>query len=255
LESINIRSSPDESALFEDLRTVEGLLSFYGVNAIEVNKLESEWLPETEEERNALAVRKFTIGRVSAREKGREVIPFEYVCQSFLAASSASHAQIPLSFYRKGQIDMQEERFIDAIYDFYFVFEHLYAAGQYRAHQVKAAFKACQPMCNAVVAARGETRCAFDNPQQRKYFEEKYIEAGEDAVLDHIVDLRGRLHHHSARRKGQSWHPSLEREYRVDAGFFHHMAFSICFDLAKGIVFSDSTVAQCRDIQAYEASR
>ena len=56
---------------------------------------------------------------------------------------------MPLSFYRQGSIAYTEQRHIEAIYQFYFLFETLFGNGKMRNRAIKQNSK--RPRCCALV--------------------------------------------------------------------------------------------------------
>lgn len=49
-------------------------------------------------------------------------------------------------------------------------------------------------------------------------------------IFDHLVKVRGELHHHTAQRRG-IWHPGEQAAYRADAMFLGRTAHRVCLDL------------------------
>lgn len=243
---------PDDgkhSLLQEDLRTLEGLLSLYGLHKLVFDQPEARWIPENEKDKDLLRLESFKLGRVDPRELVNKALDSSLVVQSTIAASSAAHVQVPLSFFRKGNIDLDEGRFVDAFYDYYFVIEHLYADGKFKSTQVREKLKASRVLLTAISEAQADKRFPYRGPQEEAYHHEKYLSAQPEAVVDHIVELRGKLHHHSAKRA--SWHPAKEERYRIDAFFLQAVTFSCCYRLAEPHVFAAETVEECRKLAAY----
>ena len=68
-------------------------------------------------------------------------------------------------------------------------------------------------------------------------------------LIDYIVDLRGRLHHHSVKDKRQPWHPEEQDKYHADAIMLANVAHAVMWKFVKGYLYDVSVLA------AYDALR
>jgi hypothetical protein len=139
--SINI-PSPGWTAFREELRTIEGMLSLHGLDSIETDTVRITWLPESADEAARLQLHSIEIGNSARDDREFPSTAFDVVARCVLGAAGARDLQVPLSFFRKGRLDMIDRRFIEAFYDFYFVIETLFANGKSRAAAVKQEFAA-----------------------------------------------------------------------------------------------------------------
>jgi hypothetical protein len=73
-------------------------------------------------------------------------------------------------------------------------------------------------------------------------FTAAYARQSPEKIIDHIVELRGFLHHHSIRRPG-IWHPEDDKRFKIDAFVLERVAFETVFEIARPHVFSDAAVA------------
>lgn len=69
-----------------------------------------------------------------------ESVPFDVVARMMLAARDAEKIEMALSFYRKGTVDFHEQRYLESMYDFYFMLESAFGEGKTKNYQVKKAF-------------------------------------------------------------------------------------------------------------------
>lgn len=250
---ITIPTSIETDEILDNLRTAEGLLSFYGLKEIKLISPHQEWIPETPEEKESLQIPSFSLGSANSRSKDDDPLPVDLVIRNIIAAASAKNYQVALSFYRKGCLDMDERRYIDAFYDFFFVLEHLYGNGQFKSKQVKENFCSSAELMKAVVDEKQSFHLIvpFNSPAEQKKCLDHYTNNSAEDILGMIVDLRGELHHHSSKKK-DAWHPEDHSQYRVPTMFCQRVAFKVCFALTKTAVFSDqadssmSTVTDCK---------
>lgn len=239
---INIPAPPQFFFIEAELRTLEGLLSLYGLHSIDIQHPLREWLPDSEDETEEL--KKTGLLSFKAELKppdDSQIVPLEFdlIVKSILATENAFEIEIPLSFFRKGRIDMYEMRYIEAIYDFYFLFETLFGEGQTKNYNVKKCLKNSELFLRCI-------KEVIDNPGPkitqipllRQGFEKKYKSKKIEKIVDDIVDLRGFLHHHTLKRRG-IWHPDRHKDYELDALIIEKIAFNVAFEISAKYVFPD----------------
>jgi len=237
-------SSPAFLFIEMELRVVEGLLAFWGVESIDINNAEEFWLPDSDVEKERLKL--FSMKRSFNPLTDAELHPtsFDLVARSFIAALDSKDIEVPLSFFRKGRIDSRERRHIDAIYDFYFVLETVYGDGKTKNYQVKQALQESVELCQLVQATLADEfllATMAREPKLLKSFEKNYRNRSAQEILGHFVELRGFLHHHTRRRPGM-WHPEDHSRFEFDALVLEHLTFAVAFKLMEPYVFSDKTV-------------
>lgn len=224
--------------LMKTLRTLEGFLSIYGLERITLDEADISWVAETEEEKKTLQQHHFKF-KFTKRETSNLRAPFAVVKRSVIASTEALDWEVPLSFYRKGTNDYHDRRYIDAIHDFYFLIETLFGNGKTKNYQVKEELEKSQPLVTIAtqvlnegeqtILARGTRTTVVD--EFRKTFANKTPEK----YLEHVVDLRGFLHHHSPQYK-KTWNPTLEYEYELDAILLSHLCFLICSQKVESMI-------------------
>lgn len=237
-------SSPAFPFIEMELRVVEGLLAFCGVESIDINNAEEFWLPDSDEEKERLKL--FSLKRSVKPLTDTELhpTPFDLVARAFIAALDSKDIEVPLSFFRKGRIDSRERRHIDAIYDFYFVLETVYGDGKTKNNLVKRALQENVELCQLVQAALADElllETMAREPKLLKSFEKHYRNRSAEEVLSHFVELRGFLHHHTRHRPG-IWHPEDHSRFECDALVLEQLAFAVVFKLMEPYVFSNKTV-------------
>lgn len=147
---IVVPSEPQLASIKAELRNLEALLGVYGLREINTARGQTRWIPETAGEAKALHLYSFAFGAGDMRNHENPTIDPNVLLQAVIAAPEASSHEIPLNFFRKGCQDLEQERFIDAIYDFYFCLETMYGAGHTKNYKVSKAFKACHRLRDAI---------------------------------------------------------------------------------------------------------
>jgi hypothetical protein len=224
--------------LMKTLRTLEGFLSVYGLESIALDEGDISWVPETEEEKQRFKEQHFKF-KFTKRETSNLTVPFAVIKRSVIAATDALEWAIPLSFYRKGTNDYHDRRYIDAIHDFYFLIETLFGNGKTKNYQVKEELKKSQTLLTTtaevlkageqIILSRGTRTTVLDD------FRQKYANKTPEQYLDHIVDLRGFLHHHSLQYK-KGWNPNFEYEYELDAILLSYLSFLVCSKKVESLI-------------------
>jgi hypothetical protein len=224
--------------LMKTLRTLEGFLSVYGLEKIALDEADFSWVAETEEEKQKLQEQKFQF-KFTKRETSNLRAPFAVVKRSVIASTQALDWEVPLSFYRKGTKDHHDRRYIDAIHDFYFLIETLFGNGKTKNYQVKEELKKSQILIATIaqvlkegeqtILSRGIRTTVLDE------FRQKFANKTPEQYLEHVVDLRGFLHHHTLQRK-KIWNPTLEYEYELDAILLNCLCFKICSSKVESMI-------------------
>lgn len=237
-DHITVPTFPNFEEIVDDLRTLEGLLTFYGLREINFRNVQQEWIPESPDEEKLIQIQSFSIG---ARDKVKwelEPTPIDLVVRSLIRARYARDEQVAMSFHRKGCQDMDQGRYIDAIYDFFFVLEYLYGRGQFKTKQLKENFCSSSELLTAVSETKQTIAqlIQFRNPDEQHLFANQYLRVTAEGVLNHFVDLRGLLHHHSSKHNGR-WHPEEHDPFRLPAMFLQRVTFKVCFSRIREPVF------------------
>ena len=220
--------NPQEMFMKIDLQSLETVLSIYGSPKIDLNTVEVKWIPENELEKSALRVTEFK--RWIDDPFPVPPTPFDVIVRSIIASIELQNVSLPLSFYRQGSIAYAEQRYIEAIYQFYFLFETLFGNGKTRNRAIKAEFKQSALFRSAVEYFLTTAPDEFPSPKLAADLRNKFGTFNCDSLIDHIVDLRGFLHHHTSRRRN-IWHPLRQIEYSLEALMFAQIALRIVVKL------------------------
>lgn len=235
--NVTVGHDPLWKDLAHDLRTIEGILSLWGIDEIVIEPDDVEWIAETEEEKRALSMTGFS----RSASVPTTAAPPDLLVRSFFAADSLAFLQVPLNFFRRGRLDVQEERFIEAIYDLFFCIEALYGEGKIKSGGlIEALVKA-----DGLVAAINKTLKdpGAELASGRTFTEDlrgRYLLKTPEEIIRTLVDLRGRLHHYSQKRA--SWNPGDQRPFEVDALVMQWICYHALTDLVLGGLFEPQLV-------------
>jgi hypothetical protein len=240
VKDLQLNLPPCDELLMKVLRTIEGFLSVYGLERIALDEADISWLPETDEEKARVKVRAFNL-----RFKKPDAfpvpfqLPFSVIKNSIIAAGEALDLEVPLGFFRRGRNDFLERRYIDAIYDFYFVIETVFGNGKTKNYLVKEHSKKCHELLGfsaevlrdapRMISRRGGRANLLDS------FQAKYAAKTPEEFLESIVDLRGFLHHHSVANP-KIWNPSLEYNYELGAILLQDLCFRVCSTRVESLI-------------------
>lgn len=220
---VNFGWSSRENEVEEAVRTLWGLLGLFCYLEIDIGAVKTEWIPENDNEREALEVYSYSHGVQKMDPLNPRSLGYDIVARAMASAKAGTHYEIPLGFLRRGTRAIYNEQYIDAFYNLFFFLETLFAPGYSNPKVVK------QRLCSAkaVKAAVTESRGPFSkerNLHDRK--RDELLHMSDDQLIHHLVDLRGDLHHHSLGKPG-IWHPEKAGHFREEAILLQHVVHSI----------------------------
>lgn len=237
LLSIALQIDPIWPEVERALMIVEGVMSMYGLERFVLEEVQSEWLPDSEDERERLAIYSFKAS--VGKSKDAPPVLYDMFIRSFLIAPLVANREVTLNFMRRGRDDLYERRYVDAVYDFFLALETSFAGGAFKKQEVVRRMLANNLLVDSLAIVR--TRLSHDvefiklTSDSSKF---NYLSATAAQILEHLVAVRGLLHHHTS-AGGKTWHPSRQDEFRMDAVFLAEL----CLDIFNGEVtksmFSD----------------
>ncbi len=130
--SIPLDSKWDD--IVSEVRAIEGGLSLWGVEEIEVEQIKIEWIPESQEDKSKLQLFSFNINFGSKQADLRDA-PLDMLIRTIMITPDLLENEVALNFYRRGQADITEGKYIEAIYDLYFVLETLFGKWKVQERQ------------------------------------------------------------------------------------------------------------------------
>lgn len=241
---ISIPSEPHYPLILQELQVIEGLLSIYGMEKIDYENFDVEWLPASEEEKNQLAICSYSTSKNAIEDCELPPLSFDLLARPIIGAPLGKKSEVTLSFFRKGRIDVKNSRYIEAIYDFYFVIESAYGDGKFKKAQIVQSFmKSKDLVCIVEELLRDPGDIIQREQKLRSRFQKEYANKSVEKVISEIVELRGFLHHHTAKRK-DIWHPEKHKDYEMEAIFLQELCFRIAFKAYEEVVFNEDTVSK-----------
>lgn len=241
-------SNPYFAELRRDMRATSGILALYGVDEIGLDLVEEIWEPANDEEKSALPLYSFKVSWEPPPISKQPLVPFDLVARALLVAEQASGFDAALNFFRKGRADVRSGQYLDAVLDYLFMVETTYANGKFRSAQVEAEYRSSAELCRLLVETTSRP-ALFGEVCRDSRINERFLHAYQgkapDDLISHIVNLRGELHHHSARKSG-TWHPTDHVRFGADAYFLEYLCLGIAFAITNETLFSQGA------IQAYQ---
>lgn len=226
-----------------ELRSLQGLLGIFGLQSIHMNNPDLEWIPESEDERNKLALYAFSSKSEGLLDEEIPTLSFDLMARAVLASDAASEVEVALNFFRRGMLDVYSHNYIEAIYDFYFLLESEFGDGKFKKAAILNAFSGSQTLCSYVQRAITYPGLMLQDQRTREKFNNTYAKMTVEEALSKIVELRGYLHHHTAKRR-DNWHPDDQRRYEVDALFLQTVAYNAAFGLAERYLWDKTVVGE-----------
>ena len=197
------------------IRTIEGGLCLLSVDEINTDEIQVEWIPETEADRRKLNIFKFSYHRDNTRNREIET-NVNLVARIIHGFTGFIDSEIPLNFFRRGKKDMLEQRYIDAIYDFFFVLETLFGNGKFHKSALEKEFNVAVELVDAISYLKLQANDPMFFPSELKdSYQERMGKTSVEEFISEIIELRGYLHHHTLKRQG-IWHPANQRKYHLD---------------------------------------
>jgi len=223
------------------LRTAESMLSFFGLDSIDFATVQTEWLPANLDERQRLGVLSFRCQTKRVPIDKVPETPFDLVARSIMSANRLDDRAPALIFFRKGRLDIKEHRYIEACVDFLFMVETLFANGKIKSRDVIGSYKKSTELQTKIDTARRDSvfisNVQYARKTSSKIFLKLYMTASSEEITEHLVGLRGLLHHHSLKNKS-AWHPEGHGDFTVDAFFLQNLCYSIGFDVFNSQMFA-----------------
>lgn len=227
-----------------ELRSLQGLLSIFGFDSIELDHPAIQWMPETQEEAEALKLGSFSTNRSPLPDNEIPPVSFDLVARAVMVSAAATELEVPLNFFRRGTLDLRDRQFIEAFYDFFFVIEHLYAEGKFHKAAVVEAFSHSAALCSFTKEVIADLGCMLRHERAvRTEFENTYALMTPEQALNQLVALRGQLHHQTPRRR-DNWHPEEQSKYELDALFLQAVCHKALFSLAGRYIWDPKIIAE-----------
>ncbi len=248
MPTLKIPLDPNLIAISLDVQAARGALALWCIHDIDTDYPKIEWMPENEQEKHDLDVPSFNFQRGSPKSQLVSA-PLDMLVRCVLSAEQFETYAIPLDFYRRCFEDMQNERYIEAIYDLWFILEYLFGGGVHSKAGIERAFQQDRQLLQSLDALRVN----WEGPpatheQDWSAIKAKYLSRPNQEIIKDLVAMRGFLHHQSLKRK-LNWNPMRQRGYRADAVFLRWLCQDVLMKVSCDIIFEPSAVDQFKSME------
>jgi len=226
-----------------ELRALQGLLAFFGLHYIELERPAVEWLPESEQERKLLHIYKYKREIQDLSNNKIIPLPFDVLARAVIASDAATDIEVPLNFFRRGMLDVYAGNYIEAIYDFYFVLENQFGDGKFKTAAVSNAFLKSEKLISCIERALADPGPMITSQGRiNEQFEKVYGKVDIEESIKNIIKLRGYLHHHTSKRR-DIWNPEDQGRYEMEALFLQSVTYNVVFEISKPYLWDKSVVS------------
>ncbi|MCB4863138.1 hypothetical protein K7W03_26550 [Sphingobium sp. PNB] len=231
---------PSLSQLEHDLRLIQGAISLFALMNVNFDKQRIEWIPETEEEEATIQL--YSISQTDVPPLEPLHLEYEYIAYAAATVDDIRELEIPLSFLRKGHDYVRQKRYFEAFYNSFFYFETQFCGGLSDPKKVKKALLCSQAVRDGLANLR-ESALSPDDVTYTGIAAK--LKMSDEEIIGYLVDLRGKLHHHS---KGRVfWHPDKSGEFRLDAHLLDALASRTALAQLEEVMFSPERNKQMVD--------
>lgn len=212
------------------VRTLQGLLSLYGMIEVDFERPKLEWIADSPEEE--LRIEIILSGNPPETEVFKpEIFDFGLVAHAAASVSQVGDMEVALSFLRRGRRDLKEHRYIEAFYNNFFFLETQFAGGLSNQKKIAKKLKNTPVIIQAIELIRKDPvdpPLGFVTEEILQLWDERamFISRANDVIIDDLVRLRGELHHHSMRRQG-AWHPDKGAKFRAPSHVLHDIVYAV----------------------------
>lgn len=154
-----------------------------------------EFIPETDEEREKLIVRGF--GAMRKQQPGRHIVDIRHLQRFFAHVRRYDALLIPFSFHREAMNDFQEEQYVQAFVNFYYVIEDFFADGKSSAKEVFKAFRASDLLTEIMTETLKQFSGTHRHDQALQAFlQDEKLDYSVEGLMQLLIRMRGNLHHY-----------------------------------------------------------
>lgn len=233
---IHIKDVPGSLSIKEEIRNLEGMLSLFGMNEINLSYPEISWIPECEDEKAKINIPKYRVD--TNKEKPlSELLPSDIMARALIAAYDSFEWQIPFTFYRKAMTDYKNGWFLEACYDYYFLLEYLFADGKFKTNEVKRNFINAQDLQISIQQfLQDQDALTYIKTISQKKYNNIIKDKTSEEISGFFVKLRGEIHHQSNKNK-RGWHPARQQDFKFEAELFANVCFNLMMKVANDLMF------------------
>jgi len=211
--------------LQEEMQYLEATLMFGGSRTkIKWEDPERGWVPENEEDKKKINVLGISYER--GYPKKITEIDEEYLKEIIKNRDDYDKLTMLKAFYNDGDRFFVEFKYINAIYNFYFVIEDLYGDGNTSNRLIMRSFKESTNLREFVEWARDEQILSHKKHSKQliSFLEDMGKTTSTDDIIEFLVNTRGRLHHFSRKSTLKIGTPFNQGDYETVAFFVKAIA-------------------------------
>jgi hypothetical protein len=162
--------------------------------------------------------------RVSRPEPEPKQVDRQFFLAIALLSPQYRPIVVPLSFWREGQNEMNEHKFINAFYNFYFVIEGLYGKGKTKNYQTLEEFKKSKELREYLDEFLKMKHPIQYFEQIRTILAEMKKKPDAEGLIHALVKIRGELHHFTNRQSKNAGSPLTHDNYEAVADLAKFLA-------------------------------
>lgn len=207
--------------LISEMQVLEGLLAFRcdgQLARLRWDRPKVEFIPENDAEKAQIAVHGLQFSEEYRDYRVR--IPQDAWAEMVDSSDQLGGLVVALSFFREALNDFRQSRYVGAFYNFYFILEDFYGAGNTKNRLIKQEFKNSHEL-------RESVRWVMDNylgrrdhrAKVQRLCEEEKKAYSVDGLIELLVRVRGNLHHFSARSSKRHGTPLNQQDFESIAFF------------------------------------
>ena len=203
------------------LQEVFAYIQCYFDVEILVDEIETEYIGESEEERQQIHVTKFK----TEMKAPSLLIPYDLFTRAIMASEIGKAPKLEANFLRMARTEMLQERYIDSFRYSFLLIESIYGEGQFRTAHLKDALKGNTELIPIVTEA---IRSYIPSRRARNSDTEQLLTNSPhpETAIDHIVEKRGFYFHGNLKRRSP-WRPHEQETAEVLCLFSLNIAMLI----------------------------
>jgi hypothetical protein len=217
---------------------------------IDVDQPAVDYFFETDEENSKVDALGHALKRRPREELNIAARAPDMLVRCTLARSKFGDYEVPFEFFRRGDDDCYNERYIEAFVNFFFTLEYLFGEGQYTSRQLKTNFMGAAALKTAISEAKQQADKLGSSGQWNPQIAVKYCGLSPKQIIEELIRLRGFLHHQSFKRR-DNWNPGVQRDFEIDARFLFLTCQSVLSTICIDILFAEDARKEFLDVPVF----
>ena len=143
-------------------------------------------------------------------------------------SSRSSRLRIAKSFWRDGLLHLDQFKYIQAFYSFYFIIEDYYAGGKTSEKEVIKQFDKSQEFQKiSKLSFNSVSKTPRHKENLEKLFNDEGLDIDQEGLGKMLFRIRGKLHHYSSKSSKKQGTPFNQKDFESVALLVMHMA-TVC---------------------------